>query len=83
MDEAVLTELRAIRAEIRTLADKLAQTATREELGGYVRREEFEMHQASHRSLAMGWQRWVPVAISAVALLLMLLSAAGVHLVMG
>lgn len=83
MDEAVLTELRAIRSEIRALAEKVGEAATRAELEAYVRREELDAHMAAHRAVTTGWQRWVPIALSAGVLLLMLLNALGVHVVVG
>lgn len=69
VDSAVLAELRAIRAEISKLADRVGESATRDELKGYVTRGEFEAHVAGHQRVVEGWRGWLPIALSACALL--------------
>jgi hypothetical protein len=70
VDDSVLAELRAIREEIRHLSERVGSAATREELDGYVRKEAFEAAQAEHDRALQSWRSWLPIVISAVALLL-------------
>ena len=65
----MLAELRAIREEISKLSDKVGAAATREDLKGYVTRGEFETHVAGHQRVMEGWRGWLPIALSAFALL--------------
>jgi hypothetical protein len=69
VDVAVLAELRAIRAEIHDLAERVGQSATRDELHDYVRREEFDAHTSGHQRVLDGWRGWVPVGLAALAVL--------------
>lgn len=69
----MLAELRAIRGEIHDLTEKVGLAATREDLKGYVTQEVFDAAQAEHRRRVEGWRGWLPIWISAAALLLNLL----------
>ncbi len=67
VDEAVLAELRAIRAEIHDLSERVAAAATREDLHDYVSAETFRAHEEAHRSRTEGWRVWTPFALSTAA----------------
>lgn len=68
IDEAVLAELRAIRAEIHDLSERVAASATRDDLRNYVSAETFKAHEQAHRSRMEGWRAWAPFVLSTVAL---------------
>ncbi len=67
VDEAVLAELRAIRAEIHDLSERVAAAATRDDLHNYVSADAFKAHEEAHRSRAEGWRVWAPFALAAAA----------------
>jgi hypothetical protein len=69
VDEAVLAELRAIRAEIHDLSERVAAAATREDLHDYVSADVFHAHEEAHRSFVAGWRAWAPFIVSGLALL--------------
>ncbi len=69
VDEAVLAELRAIRAEIHDLSERVAAAATREDLHHYVPAVVFRAHEEAHRRRVAGWRAWAPLVISGLALL--------------
>lgn len=69
VDEAVLAELRAIRAEIHDLGERVAAAATRDDLRDYVSADAFRAHEEAHRARLEGWRVWAPIAVSATALL--------------
>ena len=69
IDSEVLTELRGIRSEIQKLSEKVAQSATREDLDGYVTKEIFDAHVASGQRAADLWNRWLPIGIACCAFL--------------
>lgn len=81
VDEAVLAELRAIRAEIHDLAERVAAAATREDLHGYVTQTAWEAHQREHEQAQQGVRFWLPYALSVGTFIFWLISAVGVHLV--
>lgn len=68
IDEAVLAELRAIRAEIHDLSDRVAAAATRDDLRDYVSAETFKAHEQAHRTRMEGWRIWAPFVLSSAAL---------------
>ena len=68
VDEAVLTELRAIREEIRRLAERVGESVSREELRDYVTTERFDSYVRSRRALVEGWRGWTSLGISTVAM---------------
>ncbi len=80
MDEAVLAELRAIRGEIQQLAQRIGLAATREDLGRYLPRDLFDEHVRDHERGVEGWRFWGPFVLSGIALALVLLQSAGIHL---
>lgn len=65
----MLAELRAIREEIRRLAERVGDAATREDLGAYCTVQRFEDHIKGHRARVEGWRAWLPIVISALSLL--------------
>jgi hypothetical protein len=67
VDEAVLAELRAIRAEIHDLSERVAASATRDDLHNYVSAETFRAHIEEHRGRAQSWHAWAPLVISTAA----------------
>jgi hypothetical protein len=67
VDEAVLAELRAIRAEIHDLSERVAAAATRDDLHDYVSAETFRAHEEAHRARTDGWRIWAPFALSIAA----------------
>jgi hypothetical protein len=67
VDEAVLAELRAIRAEIHDLGDRVAAAATREDLHDYVTAETFRAHLDAHHMRMEGWRIWAPFTLSTAA----------------
>jgi hypothetical protein len=67
IDEAVLAELRAIRAEIHDLSDRVAAAATRDDLHDYVTAATFRAHEETHRSRGEGWRAWAPFALASAA----------------
>ena len=75
VDGEVLAELRAIRGELRALADRLALAASREDLKGYVTQKQFDDHVASHDGKKADWRWWAAFGLSAGAILLSILSA--------
>jgi hypothetical protein len=83
VDEAVLAELRAIRMEIQRLAQRVGESAPRAELEHYVRREVFDGHLRDHTMEVEGWRFWGPFVLSGIALLVVLMQAAGIHLAAG
>jgi hypothetical protein len=81
IDEAVLAELRAIRAEIHDLSERVATAATRDDLHDYVSADLFTTHLEAHRTHAEGWRVWLPFTLSATAFIWSLLwSLLGQHL---
>ncbi len=80
INEAVLAELRAIRAEIHDLAERVGQSATRTDLDQYIRKDvfleataghqqAFADHLRWHRSLGEGWRVWAPFVLAGAAFL--------------
>lgn len=69
VDAAVLEELRAIRGEIHDLAEKVGQSATRDDLDDYVRKDVFDAHVSGHQRLLDGWRGWLPIGLAAFAIL--------------
>jgi hypothetical protein len=67
VDEAVLAELRAIRQEIHDLSERVAASATRDDLHNYVSAETFQAHVAAHRAQSESWRAWTPIALSSAA----------------
>ena len=69
----MLAELRAIREDLGkkldTLAEKVGESATRDDLEDYVRKDVFSAHVAEHQRMIEGWRGWLPIALSAFALL--------------
>jgi hypothetical protein len=82
IDQAVLEELRAIRAEIHDLSDRVAASATRAELDRYVTVDRFASHEQMHAARTDGWRAWAPFALSAVALLFVVVSTLASHVVL-
>jgi hypothetical protein len=68
VDEAVLAELRAIRAEIHDLSERVSAAATRDDLHDYVTAEAFKAHLDAHRVRVEDWRIWAPFALSSLAL---------------
>jgi hypothetical protein len=68
VDEAVLAELRAIRAEIHDLSERVAAAPTRDDLHNYVSADTFRAHEEAHRSRVEGWRVWAPFALASAAL---------------
>jgi hypothetical protein len=83
VNEAVLAELRAIRAEIHELTQRVGNAATRDDLDDYLPRDVFNAHVAEQQRRTQDWRFWLPYALSALALLVAFMSAQGVHLVGG
>jgi hypothetical protein len=67
VDEAVLAELRAIRREIHDLSERVAVSATRDDLHNYVTAETFAAHLAAHRVQRESWRAWTPVTLATAA----------------
>jgi hypothetical protein len=67
VDEAVLAELRAIRAEIHDLAEKVAAAATRDDLHDYVSADVFRAHEEAHQRRVADWRAWAPFALATAA----------------
>ena len=67
VDEAVLAELRAIRREIHDLSERVAVSATRDDLHDYVSAETFQAHIAAHRAQNESWRAWAPFTLSTAA----------------
>lgn len=67
IDGEVLAELRAIREEIHGLSERVAQSATREDLADYVTKEVFQAHVESGRRATDLWNRWGSTALAGVA----------------
>jgi hypothetical protein len=83
VDEAVLAELRAIRAEIHHLSERVAAAATRDDLHNYVTAETFRAHEATHYARVESWRSWAPFALSAAAFCWMLFwTLIGQHIVL-
>lgn len=81
VDEAVLAELRAIRAEIHDLAERVATAATRDDLDGYVPRAEYEAHLKSHTTTIDTRRWWATYGLSVIAIVTSpLLSLLAVHI---
>ncbi|WIG60485.1 MAG: hypothetical protein OJF49_003233 [Ktedonobacterales bacterium] len=83
IDTAVLEELRAIRAEIHELAEKVGQAATRDDLADYVTREAFDAHVNQHKERVADWRFWLPYALTALMFVLYVMQDLGVRLVAG
>jgi hypothetical protein len=77
----LLSELRALRSEIRTLADRVGQSATRDDLDDYVTRDVFNAHLEEQKRRMQDWHFWLPYVVSALSLLLWFMEANGIHLV--
>ena len=69
IDGEVLAELRAIRVEIQKLTERVAQSATREDLADYVTKEVFAAHVESGRRATDLWNRWGSTALAGAAVL--------------
>jgi hypothetical protein len=67
IDGEVLAELRAIREEIHSLSERVADAATREDLDAYVTKEVFDAHVSAGRRAADLWNRWLPIGIAVCA----------------
>ncbi len=67
VDEAVLAELRAIRREIHDLSERVAASATRDDLHNYVSAETFQAHLATHHAQSESWRAWTPIALATAA----------------
>ena len=75
IDGEVLAELRAIRAEIAGLSERVALAASRDDLKSYVTQQQFEDHVRGHDGQKADWRWWAAFGLSAAAILLSLLSA--------
>lgn len=80
VDEAVLAELRAIRAEIQQLARRVGESATRQDLHSYLPVDAFRAHERQHERAAQGWRFWGPFVLSSCSMLVVLMQAVGIHL---
>lgn len=74
VDVDVLEEIRGMRADIKELSEKLAQSATRDELrsslDGYVSREAFNAHVQAHASGLDARRWWATYGLGIAALAL-------------
>ena len=65
----VLAELRAIREEIHALTERVAASATREDLQSYVTKEVFDAHVVASQRANDVWYRWAPSVVGGLAVL--------------
>ena len=75
VDGEVLAELRAIRMEIKGLSDRVADSATREDLKGYVTQKAFDDHVAAEGNKKADWRWWASFGMAAGAIVVSLMSA--------
>lgn len=64
---AMLEELRAIRSEIQSLRETVANAPTREELNAYLPRETFDTYVKERERTS--WRQTVPIWLAGVAVL--------------
>lgn len=79
IDADVLAELRAIREEIHTLAERVSQAASRDDLKLYVTQQQFDDHLATEREKTLDdkgdWRWWAAFSLSIFAVVVAFASA--------
>jgi hypothetical protein len=70
VDMDVLEEIRGLRADFKELAAQVARSATRDDLAGYVTREVYDAHVASHARGMDARRWWATYGLGIVSLIL-------------